>query len=838
MSKTTSPVRVPDAAAADLYRVNVSEALPDAPPFDEATRQYAYYKPFPNEKWPDFKARIDMSFAGAAAANDPALPVWDPQKFQTVQTDEPTEQPAMDAALSRAFYDAKSREQVGWENPTAAKVLLKLAEMAGACGLLPHTVDPNTTEFAWSPVRCVFAAGGPALHARLCEKFGCEQGFPWASDDTPERWLAELETAHAAQGWPSTVAVVRWTALSRLPEPAAGALPSWLYWRAWVHVLTVMRYDIISSELRMVHDGVCTVVKLEGTTNLLAHQKRALPTLIAGLGCKSDVQKAAVMYVLARLTIGDLLPVAPYGELPLVVIAGRWSRLISDRSVDGWSECHMRVTNAWQADSGVVTPDVPDEEAVLEYSWPVHGSTRELVADLDSFKLGVPKQYVPAWPSDLLEAVFPNLTDCGMSDMNARRAILDVVMIGDMIRDYCPHLRGEFPLFLTLPDEPTLEASVNQGKTTFCTQYAKACVPGLSRAMTFRDSTSAPDQRAIADEIRRMGTICLDEFSIPRTNAAVLSRANMAALCTGGAVPMGLVLKNENSELTLRHPLFASAKALDLTEDLLTRGVFVFLRALTDAERTAKGVWEQLKTARLSILMRLGAMAQIEQHGLIDKLNAVTEHSTAGWRYGAHRSLAILLYQIRTGASWDVAAQAIVLAIVENKQRIIEHTRMADDNGVIMSQRESRDMRITLEQLFAEVTGSEAQTMQSYLKSRSSNQLGFAQGRASMKALMQARQAVDGRQDMPIATGFNQVTNLGAAVGERIVSNLLAAEIRKRVPEMTAWRLPGIAGVQGWFLYRHRGTARDGSVGVSMVCEPTMADHATLAGDLDANTVP
>jgi hypothetical protein len=831
MSRTTSPVRIPDAADAQLYLANVTANLPDAPPFTDDVRQYAPYKPFPGEDWAAFKARIDMSHAGAAAANDPALPVWDPTKFVTIATEDAGEQHLMDKALSNAFYAARPLQHVGYDNEIARAVLLKLADLAGACGLLPHTTDPNTTEFAWAPVRCLFAAGGHRLHHELCQKFSHEPGFPWG-DETEAEWDASVRQAHAAQGWPTTVALVRWTALSRLPEPNEEmALPNWMYWRAWVHVLTVLRYDHTDNQLRMVHDGKCVMVALESTTNLLAHQRRALPIIMAGLGCVSEVQKKAALYVLNRLTTGDLLGASAYSDLPYTVIAGRWSKLQSDRSVDGWSEAKMRVSNAWVAGGGVIEADLTDEEAVLNYSWPTFPMKDDMVEDLDAFKTGVPDRYHAVWPSEVLTAAFPNLTNCGISDPVARAVMFDVILVADMLRSECPCLRGEYPMFVVLPDVPTLTESVNQGKTTLCLQYAKASVPGLSRAMKFRDSASAPDQRAIADELRRMGTICLDEFSIPRSDNALLSRSNMASITTGGAIPMGLVLKNSNEEVSLKHPLFMSSKALDMTEDLLTRSICLFLRDLTDAEKNAEGVWEFLKTTKLAILMRLGALEKIQRHGLADKLNKM-KHSAAGWRFGAHRSVAILLYQLRTSCPLAEAEQAIKIAVAENKVRMMDHARTADDQGVIMSQRESRDMRITLEQLFADVTGNEVKVMADFIVSRSSTSIARMASRTGMKGLMQARMAVDGRQDQPLSVGFNQLTNLGMSVGERMVSNLLANEIKRRIPEQAAWRLPGIAGAVGWFLYRHKGRG-DGSLSVTLVHEPKQAEHALLHGDLD-----
>jgi hypothetical protein len=576
----------------------------------------------------------------------------------------------------------------------------------------------------------------------------------------------------------------------------------------------------------MVYRGICSTVATEPNASTLSLQRRALPSILHGLGCKSEVQVKAVTHALSRLSAASLLPARPLAGLPLTVIAGPWSKLVPDSSVDGWGEPQMRVTNAWLAGGGHIQADISDEEAAYDYSWGTEPGTDMVEADLKTFHAGVPSTYVAVWPSELLEAVFPNITDCGIVNPNARKALLDVVLVADMLRGDCPCLKKEYPLFVVLPDVPTLLDSVNQGKTTFCTHYAKAAVPGLAQEMKFRDSTSAPDQRAIAHELRMNGTACLDEFSIPRSTSAFLSRENLASLSTGGAVSAGMVLSNGNEKIMLSHALFMSCKALDMTEDLLTRGIYIFLRALSNEERSMPGVWESLKTARLSILLRLGALAMIQANDLAAKLNA-RQHSTAGWRYGAHRSLAMILYQIRTGCSDMEAEKAVLDAVLENRNRMIEHMRKADDEGVVMSQQQSRDMRMTLEQMFSETGSPEIKLMADYLNAKATAGAPTAKS-ASCGMLAKARMAVEGRQDQPLSIGFNQWTNLGSAIGDRMVSTLIGNEVKKRIPEGHGWRIPGMAGVDGWFLFRRKSRA-DGQTLVSLVQVPAVQGQIIAA---------
>jgi hypothetical protein len=814
MTKTTSPVRVPDAGDADLYQKNITDKLPDAPGFTAETRGYAHYQPYPGEDWPAFKARIEMSMAGAAAANDPARPLWDPKKFESIAADDPAEQQNMDTILERAFQNALPIAGVGKDNPVAAAVLTQLARLAPSTGLLPQTLDPATAEFAWAGVRMVFASGGHARHPAICKALESCPAFPWSADENETEWKDAVQTAHAAMGWPSTVGLVRWSDLDHLPEPGS-FLPRWVYWRAWIHVLTTLRFDRVTRRLRMVYRGVCSTVEPSGPS-VLALQRLVLPAILHGLGCKSEVQKAAVRHALDRLAVMNLLPAKALTSLPASVIAGPWSMLVPDASVDGWGEPLMRATNAWFAAENRVQADVPDEEAVYDYAWNTEPGEDDQNKDLAAFAAGVPDQYGAIWPSELIGALFPNIMGGGITDPEARKSLLDVCLLGDLMREDCPAFYGEYPIFSVLPEAPTLLDSVNQGKTVFCSQYARACVPSLFKVRKFRDSSSAPDQRAIADEIRRNGTVCLDEFSIPRSHLAVLSRDNLASLTTGGAVPMGKVMSNSNEEISLKHPLFVSAKALDMTEDLLTRGIYIFLRDLSADERSATGVWDILKGPKLAILMRLGALAQIQAHGLVQKLNAM-QHSTTGWRWGAHRSLAMLLYQIRTGCSLLEAEQAIVGAVLENRTRMLEHIRRADDEGVTMSQQQSRDMRVTLEQVFSEVGPQEAAHMALYMQNkpatgRSGQTTGMS---ASIGTLARARMSVDGRQDQPLGVGFNQWTNLGISIGDRMVSTLLGNEIKVRVPEHKGWRLPGMAGVDGWHLVRRRSRV-DGQMLVSL----------------------
>ncbi len=823
-TRTTTPTRVPDAGTAQLYQMNVAGKLPDAPAFELRLAPYAAYQPFPTEDWTQFKARIDMSLAAATAANDPALPVWDPQKFPGVTVAELSEQASMDSAMSLVFYKAKEYQDVGHDSDLGLEVMLRLAQLAGAANLLPHTVDPNSTVFAWAPVRCVFAAAGPEHHAKICKQFVHESGFPWDADEDPRTWRESVAEAHANCGWPITTAVLRWSSLNNLPEPAEGFLPAWLYWKAWVHVLTHLRWDEVEQQLRVTYGGKCVLIRLDTVTNLLGQQKRILPIVLAALGCVSEVQVRAVMHAMNRLTVMNLLPALGMGELPYTIIAGRWSCLVSDRSVDGWSECGMRVSNAWVAHNQAITRDIDDEEAVLGFAWSTTQQNIDVTRDLQRFETGVPTTFNPLLPGDVLEYMFPNITECGVADPDARKVLVELVLVADILRSQCPCLYGEYPYFAVLPDAPTLESSVNQGKTTLCMHYAKASVPGISGAMRFRDTNSAPDQRAIADEIRKFGTVCLDEFAIPKMDTALLSRSNLASLTVGMPVAVGKVMSNENEPVRLRHPICLSAKALELSEDLLTRGIYVFLRQFTPAERNRPGVWESLKSAQLGIMLRLGTVAMIEREGFAATLNAM-QHSTQGFRYGAHRSLGILLYQHRTKCSWAQAEGAFLAAIATNRAYMSTHIRSADDQGVIMSMRDNRDVRITLEQLFADVTASDAALMKTYIDTKGQGMLTFR--RATMAQLMRARMAIDGRQDQPLGNGFNQVTNFGGVVGDRLVSTALATEVKRRIPEGAAWRLPGIAGTLGWFLYRYR-TRKDNTMLVTIEQHLQYAMHETL----------
>ncbi len=401
--------------------------------------------------------------------------------------------------------------------------------------------------------------------------------------------------------------------------------------------------------------------------------------------------------------------------------------------------------------------------------------------------------------TDLFFAAFPNI-DLGQEiDRDAMHAVFDAPIVASLIRAETPGLAFEFPLIAFLPKFPSLDESTNSGKTLAALTYARILSPSIMSTSFGSDSSSAPDIRASADIIRRHGTAAIDEFSPPKAKNHIFSRDSLQTLCTGGSLQAGLVLEN-SGELSLQHSLVVSAKALDFGPDLANRSLPFYLDTLTDEHRANADMLEAIQSGQIALIARLQMLATVMKSGLTTALENTAKVSTAaGLRFGVHRAIARILYQLRTGREDDGQIDA---AIGIGKLRFSQHQHEADENGIFSSLDEGRHLKIRLSSFFAELATAEVEQMAAVLKLRADKTLtGMVMG--STSALIEARMTIASMAGRPYSELLPYITGSRMKCGNRQVTNALMREIKNAIGHGERYKLPGVLGIAGWVLHRH-----------------------------------
>lgn len=811
-NQPVSPSRVIGPEAEALYRLNITERIPDAPPFSDETAVFAYYQAIPGETWSAFTARITPQLAEAEVAANPLMPRIGSDGINIPECHDPNDEDAVAALISEGFATAAGLYRSAVGDPSLPRVLRQLGRVAIGAGLTPKTASPNSADWAWARTRCVFSIGGHGNHADICRTFTTEPSFPWSSDEDRATWDRLNHAAHRDCGWPLSVLLFPIETLYRLPTMNKHAgCPPWLQWVLFFRVLFHCR--VADRMLRIYRNGKVYEAEIQRCSNVISHQRNLVGLINTAFGIKgNDSVQRWMSGVLSRLTVNDLLSAEPLGALPSTIIAGPWSSIVPCRG-DEWAGVNLIVEGVWRMDpsSGRVTECVSDLDTILSYQWPLRPDDAQRQYLLTTARASVPPLALPSRPSELLKDIFPNI----VTSHDDAWILLDTLLIADQLRAHIPALSIELPIIFILPEQPTLSSSVNQGKTTLALQIARAFAPGLPAAVAFRDSSSAPDQRAVSEDIRIYGTACLDEFSMPKSPSHTLARSNLASLATGGAVAAGRVFENRGADLRLLHPLVISSKAVDLTEDLITRSVFFYVRQLTDSERERPLVWNLLSTNKLAYSIRLNVARYIRETGFVDAVTSALRHAASGtWRFAVHRLIAGLLSGNLT---------AIDDIILRQRKRYIEHTQIADEQGVLLSLRESRDVRITLEQFFSDMSTFDMHSLADGCR-RSGIQHG-SMWLASASVLWKARAALIGAPSP--GSALQQLAGLDFRVSDRSAVVALQTELVNRIPVHHAIRVPCQGGDSGWFIYM---SDRRG-VYISLLHLPEYADHATLVMD-------
>lgn len=680
-----------------IYAENIHK-LVDGPAWDDAPedlRAAAVHmaKPFAPCTVAEFLAEIGRETSLLASQVDPALPRF-PDENRKGWCAFPCSDEHTQPELTALAVHAKAHlpaDEMGAEGSVLA-VGVALVQRLSWWYTIPRAgVDEKSADFAFARLRCILSGFGYGAWEALSTLVLAQHAeCPFDPNEDPKTWADARHAAHLTSGWPSTLL---WWDWASLPEIEDDTCVEWLKILALAHVLKHVRRT--PSRLVLAYQGLTECVPLNSNACRGLSQASQFVQVVPSVlrvppkaGKKNTPPKGTAMaWALARLAADDLLLARPLAELPGEVIAGPWSTTLPSRAEGGFLCPGRRLVSVWRASGGKVTSYEGDETDILDWDWNLTDSnTPDAHAARTQFMESIPAEYPTCRPSRLLSSLFPHWLRPDPSetphDFNAYNAIIDSLFCAGLLRSAIPGLAREFPLIMVLPAAPSAEDSTDQGKGSMTKAIAGAFVPGIDLT-TASDSSSAPDSRAVADIIQNKGTIALDEYQVPLSRNHCLSRDNLQSLCTGGQVTSGRVFENSGA-IRLKQPLVVNAKWLDLAEDLINRGIPLFLDRLSDEQRARTDIKMLIENGQAATALRLAAVSTIEQLKLTDLVanmrpGAATPNS---WRFTFHRELAA---RIMVGGGGYTPAEAFMhvdSARASLGDDLRRHQQLADETGL------------------------------------------------------------------------------------------------------------------------------------------------------------
>ncbi len=797
----------PMDASEDYYTKQVA-ACPDAPPFGPESEKYVNYLQMmePGETWEHFTKRVGYSHDQANRGTDvltaiyPADPSENSKRFVGGEQDEQDR-------LDTAFTNARNLYPATSDVPHA--VFRAFARLTPLWASVPVNHDPNVADYVWCRIRSVLSGAGYQHHADLAQILGSlYPQCPMLPAETRAEWDAHLLDAHRNSGYPAHLACVPWKSLTRALKQQETKLSMPEEWHRAVAVLHVLKHvRRIEGEQAVVvtYDGVANHIELT-SASVLGQQLAVATNIARSLGCPTGSKPKhshpltdAVTWALGKISPAQLLLRRSMVNLPGSVLAGPWSSIEPDpQTRTNFVQHGLRLTGVHVANAGSVDEHHGDDSDILDYDWNIKNPYDHERAK-KRFEGIIPKTYSVAFPSDTFFSLFPNIETQNWSDLDAVKAIFDAPIFASLLRADMSELAREYPFVAFLPQVPEIERSTNQGKTLAALTYSRMLVPGAV-ASGSSDTSSAPEIRAICDKIRKLGSVCLDEFRMPKIKSHPLCRENLQLLCTGGSVTAGRVMENDSADVLLQHSLVCSAKALDFPPDLMNRTFAFYLGELDDSMRDSARI-AKLEDGSLSLAMRLGAIAITEQVQLGDFLrNTLPNIPGSGFRFQTHRVLAKLLYVMRTKGKPENGA--IDKTWAEMAKRFEHHIKDAEDNGVLTSLETGTNLRLRMSSFFDGMTEMDVQTMAAYI-----DQTGYPLGSntstwVSTIGLVRARAVPAGLGGRGLHTLLPHISSSRGIFGDRQISLVMCEEVRRVVQPNTCWQLPGHLGIAGWVLWR------------------------------------
>lgn len=331
------------------------------------------------------------------------------------------------------------------------------------------------------------------------------------------------------------------------------------------------------------------------------------------------------------------------GRFEIMIPQGVKTRpALMDRAEYRWANHGLEVGPICRLnkETGVVEKDVwiIDEEAMCR-------SISPELFDEEKYKewlAAIPDKVTPMRPSEHIRKYIRNVNGLNGHEEGLWDALDTTVLIAANRSALagCPvgvSARREYPIIVTLPMRGEEEFTTKQGKTNLAVMLARIFVPEIDY-MVAPSGNSAPAERAACEDLRKHGTLVLDEFKMTN-NEGIFNATRLQALATGGSLVPGMAGENSGS-VKLKYPIFLSMKFSNVPPDIRNRQIPIFMDVLTDETRAKDDELLMAFSPLGSNTIRLSTAMWCEKHNFVERVRKLQLHSRPFWRYNGHATVA------------------------------------------------------------------------------------------------------------------------------------------------------------------------------------------------------
>lgn len=735
-------------------------------------------------------------------ANDlgnPCSPIFDDNKM--------TDPGPEDRTAVRAAFTGTPWVHSPPLDPQVEAVGLALVRMIPRLGIAPTgPVEAHQLEFRWARVRCLLAGFGHTYHAAMATELATMwPDCPLDPRESLGEWLTAAKAARFACGWPLSMSAAPWRGLAwRSDVESSYRATDWERTLAALHVAKHVRLGAARDRLVTVYERPQEWERDENST--LAFTDKYLPKALALLGCpgkltgkRCNPMTLAVASFLKVTGTGELVRRKSLVHLPGTVLHDTGSGCrVWPANLGGFIQSGVTLDRVRFAMDGEVidasTLDL-DHDDIVGYEWPT--TTGDAVP-----RINITTYDPDKLPATVMDECFPNMLWSGIDNGAAHRALFDAVLVAQVLRSRCPRLKDEFPFMCFMPASAEPDQTTNQGKT----QASEAVLHALSPCATMLGATTSgaeQNARSLAAYIEQDGTVGMDEWELRAS--AFLDRAKIQELCTGRTVNVGKVYENDKRGVKLGAPLVANCKAVQLPPDMINRFFFFRLRDLTDAERRNYKALERASSGRLSLEMRLAAVAAVERLDLVNWMNTVPIPGVANNRYNSIHALAARLYLDRIGdlsPGLERASAVVVNALIQCVAAYHRHTQEASASNLLSILEHGEDSTLHVVSAFSGLIAADMPAYTAHLRVIRGQQRKGNTAADLLRGLAALRGSTDEPLSVLAAAWVGAKSNI-CRMGDRGIARALLKDLKLRMPHPgAAIPFPDSPGYSGWFFRR------------------------------------